>query len=106
VENAIAELVINERKIDALFFATNSLTIAGMYCIKKYNIKVPDELAVIGFDGNESFDFFYSPITYIEQPIDEMGKESVKVLMNLLKNPHQITHISLKHRLIQRESSG
>src|SRR5690606_34933375 len=47
-----------EKKIDALLFAANALSISGLYAIRKHKIKVPDELAVIGFDGHEVFDFF------------------------------------------------
>ncbi|HEY4785516.1 MAG TPA: substrate-binding domain-containing protein [Bacteroidales bacterium] len=106
IENAINDLVIKNKKIDALFFATNSLSIAGLYCICKYGIKVPDELALVGFDGNESFDFFYSPLTYVEQPISEMGKESVRVLVDLIDGKDKIIHIELKHKLIIRKSCG
>jgi LacI family transcriptional regulator len=106
MENVIHEWVVKDNKVDAMYFATNFLSISGMYCINEHNIKIPDDLAIIGFDGNESFDFFYSPVTYIAQPIDEMGKESVKVLVDLIKGANKTTQIKLKHSLISRKSSG
>jgi LacI family transcriptional regulator len=106
IENAINDLVIKNKKVDALFFATNSLSIAGLYCINKYGIKVPKDLAILGFDGNESFDFFYSPLTYVEQPISEMGKASVRALVDLIDGANKIIHIKLQHKLIIRKSCG
>ncbi len=102
---AFKKLTEGEDKINALFFATNTLTISGLYYIKKLNSKIPEELAIIGFDGNEAFDFFYTPITYIEQPIEKMGKEAVRVLVDQINGTKEIAHIKLSHKLIKRQSS-
>ena len=104
VENALIKLTDGERKVDALYFATNALTISGLYGITKFSLKIPDELAIIGFDGNEAFDFFYSPLTYIEQPIEEMGKEAVHMLVEQIDGSNKIVHMKLRHTLIKRQS--
>ncbi len=106
VENAILNFVVNENKVDALLFATNSLTTSGLYCIKKYDIKVPNQLAIIGFDGSESFDFFYSPVTCLKQPIVDMGKETVKVLLDLLNDSAELNQIAFQPSLVIRDSCG
>jgi LacI family transcriptional regulator len=106
MEKGISELFVGNQKPDALLFATNTLTISGMYAINNHNIKVPQEMALIGFDGNEAFDFFYSPLTFIEQPIEEMGSESVRILLDQIKGLKNIQHIELQHHLIQRASCG
>ena len=66
---------------------------------------VPGELAFLGFDGSESFDFFYSPVTYVEQPIQEMAKESVHLLLGQLQGSSDIIHTQLQHKLIIRKST-
>jgi LacI family transcriptional regulator len=106
MDKAVDELLAAEQKPDALLFATNALSISGLYSIKNHDIKVPDQMAVIGFDGNEAFDFFYSPLTYIEQPIDVMGKESVRVLMDQIKVFGRPTKVELPHRLVEGKSCG
>lgn len=104
-EKAMNNLAIDEKKINAILFATNSLTVSGLYCIKKRNLKIPEDLAIIGFDGNEAFDFFYTPLTYIEQPIEEMGKEAVRILIEQINGSTKIVHTILRHTLIKRKSS-
>ena len=106
MDKGVGELLNGNIKPDALLFATNALSIAGLYAIKKYNLKVPEDVAIIGFDGNEAFDFYYPPITYIEQPIEEMGKESVRVLLEQIHGSTKPVHVELKHQLIIRESCG
>jgi LacI family transcriptional regulator len=108
IENACMNLLINKREIDAVIFATNLLSVAGLSFIHKNNIKIPDELAFIGFDGGDCFDLFYSPITYVRQPIEEMAKESLKILMDslVILESTKISRIILKSNLIVRNSSG
>lgn len=106
MEKAINELLTGDIKPDALLFATSLLSVTGLYVIRNLNIKVPDDIAIIGFDGNEAFDFFYSPITYIEQPLEKMGKESVRLLLSRIKGSHETEQIVLEHQLIQRASCG
>jgi LacI family transcriptional regulator len=106
VQQVFHELVTGDKKADALFCATNSLSVSALYCIREKGIRIPEELALVGFDGNESFDFFYAPLTYVKQPIDEMGKQSVRVLVDLMKGSKKISRINLKSNLIIRESCG
>jgi LacI family transcriptional regulator len=98
------EELLTEKKLDALLFATNALSILGLYAIRKHNVKVPEELAVIGFDGHEVFDFFQPPISFIQQPLEEMGKESVKLLLDQIKGSRKKVQIELTHRLVERAS--
>lgn len=93
-----------EKKLDALFFATNTLSLAGLYKINSLGIKVPEDLALIGFDGNEAFDFFYSPLTFVKQPVDEMGKEAVRILLDQINGSKKISHVNLFSQLIIRDS--
>ncbi|HJZ40870.1 MAG TPA: LacI family DNA-binding transcriptional regulator [Bacteroidales bacterium] len=106
VQRVFQELIISGKKADALFLATNSLSVSALYCIKEQGIKIPEELAIVGFDGNESFDFFYAPLTYVKQPLDEMGKESVKILVDHINGSKKTVQVKLKPNLIIRESCG
>lgn len=104
MDRVIRDLAISKDKPDALFFATNTLTMAGLYSINKYNIRVPDEMGILGFDGNEAFDFFYSPVSYVKQPIPEMVREVVRILIEQINGSGKISHVSLKSELIKRAS--
>ena len=66
-------------------YVINGLEKEKRVAIKNHNIQVSQKMALIGIDGNEVFDFFYSSLTYIEQLIEAMGKESVRSLLDQLK---------------------
>lgn len=100
----LQKLTTGDLRVEALIFATNSLSISGLYYIKDSDLKVPEDLAIVGFDGNEAFDFFYSPLTYISQPIEEMGIESVRLLVDQINGSRKTVHVKLKHQLIVQKS--
>jgi LacI family transcriptional regulator len=105
MEKIIGDMLI-DLKNDALIFATNALSIAGLYAVKNTQKKVPEELALIGFDGNEAFDFFESPLTYIKQPLEQMGRESVRILLDEMKGSTKKQQIQMASKLITRASCG
>ncbi len=98
------ELINVEEPADGLFFATNSISIVGLYWIKRNKIRVPEDVAIIGFDGNEAFDFFYAPLSFVEQPIVEMGQEAVRLIVEQIKGNTVLSQIRLKENLVLRES--
>jgi len=104
IKKVLLEFTREGKKVDALLFATNALSIRGLYFINENKIKVPNELAIIGFDGNEAFDFFYAPLTYILQPIEEMAKKSVSILMDQINGSNKIENIKMRHQIIYRQS--
>lgn len=86
VPNAIDELLSNEDKIDALFFATNKLALAGLKKLMVLNIKISEELALITFDESEAFDIFKVPVTHIKQPLYEISKEAVEIITGMIED--------------------
>lgn len=101
------QLLLQPLQADALIFATNSLAVAGLKKINELGIKVPEELAVISFDETDAFDFFYSPVTYINQSVSNIGKEAIQLVINKLNGKTaKAESIVIAPKLIVRESCG
>ncbi|MEF9477922.1 substrate-binding domain-containing protein [Chryseobacterium sp. 1B4] len=64
----------------ALYFSSNKLAVAGLSYLVKNNIKVPEQVSVIAFDETDAYDLFPTEVTYIQQPIEEMAEEAIKLL--------------------------
>ncbi len=105
-QNYIEKSIKEIENIDAIVFATNSLSLAGLYALNRMPVKIPEVLKIVGFDGNEAFDFFYAPLTYVEQPLTQIGTESVRALIGLIEGKTEILQIDLNHTLNVRKSSG
>ncbi len=107
VHAAIDQLCTGRKPADALFFATNSLAIEGLKYINELGIRVPEELAIVSFDEGEAFDLFYSPVTFVRQPILDMGREAVRVLLEQMGDTKKDTaQISIDAELVIRRSCG
>lgn len=86
METAIKQLLDTGNRCDAVFFATDRLTIAALKRFNTLGIKVPNDISVLSFDEADAFDLFYCPVTHGRQPLEEMGEAAVKTLVNLINN--------------------
>lgn len=107
VEQIIKTMIAGKTAVNALFFATNTLAINGLKCLNKMNLKIPDDVAVVTFDQGEVFDFFYSPLTYVKQPIEKMGVEAVNLLFEAITGTAagENRQVCMDSELIIRSSS-
>jgi LacI family transcriptional regulator len=102
----IPKMLEEPLKCDALFFATEYLTIQALKIINGLNIKVPEQLAVMSFDESEAFELFYCPITHSRQPLEEMGKAAMKTLVEVINDKKVSKQIFLESDIIIKKSCG
>ncbi|MEL6556713.1 MAG: LacI family DNA-binding transcriptional regulator [Bacteroidota bacterium] len=100
IANTLDAMLQQEQAVDSIVFATNTLTIAGLQHLRKRRIKIQEDLSVIGFDGNVAFDFFSFPFTYVKQPVYEMGKKAVEILINKMNGKNDFEQVKFKHEMV------
>lgn len=81
----ITAFVRKNRDIDAIFFATNYLGVYGLQSAAQLGLSIPDDIALVCFDDHEMFDIVKPPITIIKQPIEEIAKTAIKILLCLIE---------------------
>jgi LacI family transcriptional regulator len=104
----VSEFIKSNPDIDAIFFATNYLGMYGLESIKKAGLKIPEEIGVICFDDHDIFRLFTPAITIIRQPIEEIARSAIEMLISLLENNHTVTaesHVYKKPELVIRSST-
>lgn len=89
-------------------FAFHDLTVAKLIsCLVGKGIRVPEDIAIIGFDDEEFCRFFDPPITTVRQPLRQMGKIAAQALIERrLDGSGEAFQEVLSVRLIVRESCG
>jgi LacI family transcriptional regulator len=105
IEQAFKELLALTPSIDAILFGSN---IIAMCCLKYLNttsIKVPRDLSIISFDQSEMLDVFYAPVTYIKQPLEEIGASAIAALLECIKDSNHLTEKKLSATLIKQRSA-
>lgn len=87
-------------------FAGNDAQATGVYqVLYRRNIRIPDDMSVIGFDNVTYTAQMSPPLTTIHQPLVEMGRMAANMLMRLIAGqPLDSNHVELSTSLVIRES--
>ncbi len=105
VEKAISDLLSLPKPIDSLLFTSNTLALYGLKFINEKKIKIPDELALVTFDELDASDLFYAPLTYLKQPMQEMGQIATRILLENIDKEKKIRQVNLDATLVIRQST-
>jgi LacI family transcriptional regulator len=92
---------------DGLFCPNDTTAISAIQCAKKRGIKVPEQLAIIGFNNDPISSIIDPPLSTITHPAVEMGKIAAQQLLKHSKHKEKNSHetVVLKTELLVRESS-
>ncbi|TDY49651.1 LacI family transcriptional regulator [Alicyclobacillus sacchari] len=102
---ALAELLERCPETDAVFFASDLMAIGGIQHCKACGIRIPDDLAIIGFDNIELGKFVTPALTTVAQPRYAMGADAADMLVRMLQDDEQPSGILLPPELVVRESA-
>lgn len=108
IETAIEGLLSMKNPPNAIFTASDRITLKCLSALKKRNIKVPGQMAVAGFSNFSAPELFWPPLTTVKQPAFEMGKKAAELLIELIESKKPIKkfqRVVLPTELIIRDSS-
>lgn len=101
---AMDELLARPNRPTAIFCESDEMAIGAMQAVRRHDIKVPDDISIVGFDGHEMAEF--SDLTTIEQPVQLMGELAAQAIMDKLRKPDvEPPSITLPTTLIVRNST-
>ena len=103
---AMERLLAARPDLDAVFCASDLLAAGALSVLVSAGRAVPDDVAIVGFDDSPIAATSRPPLTSVRQPIEEMGREMVRLLLDLIANNDRVPRrVVLATELIQRESS-
>jgi len=99
------EMILEQKlDIDAIFCGNDLIAINVIKTLKQNNIKVPEDLAIIGYDNIKISEMIEPALTTVNQPVYEMGYQAVELLINILEGRIQEKTIQLESNLVIRGS--
>lgn len=102
---AMRELLDSGVEPDAVFAASDMMAIGGMRVLRDYGLRVPDDVAVVGFDDTLMSKHSDPPLTTVHQPTVKMGQEMARLLVDVaIPRTIDSQEIILDTRLMTRES--
>lgn len=102
------QLLSLQEKPDAIFSITDAAAVGAIQALKKFKIKIPEEIAVVGFSNSLSSTIVEPQLTTIDQPGKRIGEIAVDAIINEIEEPQEyITSktIEIKTNLIVRDST-
>jgi LacI family transcriptional regulator len=101
------DLLKEDNTIDAIFTWDDRLAFGAIKAISDAGLRIPGDVALVGYDDVESSAYLTPPLTTVRNPSREIGQTAVRVLLDRLelKEEKEPERIVLKPELIVRESS-
>jgi LacI family transcriptional regulator len=94
-------------KPDAVFAASDIMALGAMRAAREAGMRVPDDLAVVGFDDLPIATISDIQLTTVRQPVVQFGAKAVEVLLDLIENGiDPPRHIIMDTELVIRDSCG
>jgi LacI family transcriptional regulator len=97
--------------MDAVFASNDQMALGAIQTVRKKGLRVPDDLAIIGYDDIPEASFFCPPLSSIRQPLYEIGRLAVDELVKLIEAMREEKEvepkaITIKPELVVRESTA
>jgi LacI family transcriptional regulator len=99
-----AELLALADRPTAVFAGNDLSAISTIDVAQGMGLTVPDDLSVIGFDNVPESALVTPQLTTISQPLQRMGAEALRLLIDLMRGVERDTHIRLPTELVVRAS--
>ncbi len=100
--------LLKQAKFPRAIFISGDERATGVYhAIYEKSLKIPEDMAVLSIDNIPISEYFFPPLTTIDQSVDKMAFHAIKILDNALKNPdhREFKRIILPPKLIIRGSA-
>lgn len=105
--NKTMEVIAQGVHPDAIFTSNSLLTAGAFQAIRDCNLKIPGDIALVGFDETTWGALVDPPITVIAQPTEEIGRTAIELLFQRIAEPERPQKtVILKGKLLIRPSSS
>lgn len=103
---AMGELLERHPDVDAVLAASDTMAAGALAVLRAAGRRVPDDVAVVGFDDFELARHTDPPLTTVRQPLEQIGRTMVRLLLEEMEQPEVAwRHVILRTQLVVRESA-
>jgi LacI family repressor for deo operon, udp, cdd, tsx, nupC, and nupG len=102
---AALHLLQTGQPFSALFAQNDQMAVGAIRALRENDLRVPDDVAIIGFDDIPLASYFDPPLTTLRQPMQESGRQAARLVVETIENPGRTPEqIAIPARLIERAS--
>jgi LacI family transcriptional regulator len=107
-ESGFEELLRLDPAVDGIFVANDQMALGVLHVAHARGIAIPDQIAVVGFDGLDEAAHFTPTLTTVVQPLRELGELAVREVLTIAndRSAHgTVSTLTLATELVVRESA-
>ena len=105
--SVVQKLLAAKQRFTAIVAFNDISAIGAIRTLKDFNLRVPEDVSVIGFDDINAAAFTLPRLTTISQPLEEIGRITAQSLLNRIHNTvRPRDEIVVEPKLVIRESTG
>ncbi|MBE7550597.1 MAG: LacI family DNA-binding transcriptional regulator [Anaerolineales bacterium] len=93
-------------EIDAIFSGDDEAGIGALVALQRAGKRVPEDIALVGFDDVDVSRYLTPPLTTVRAPIEQAGREAARKLVQLIKSGQTAPLVLLPTELVIRRSCG
>ena len=104
--NAVQKMIASGVKFTALVASNDNSAIGAMQAIQEAGLRIPQDIALIGFDDTPDAIAQIPPLASMHAPLNEMGQQALFIMLDRITELHQLESIRIPTRLVPRQSCG
>jgi DNA-binding LacI/PurR family transcriptional regulator len=105
-EHAVVRLIDHRPRLDAVFVASDLMAVGALRGLRRLGRRVPDDVAVIGFDDSVLAQLTDPRLSTVRQPVDAMAERMIQELLARIADPgREPAHSIMETQLVLRDST-
>jgi diguanylate cyclase (GGDEF)-like protein len=104
--DAARKIIDSEVKLTALVASDDISAIGAMQAIRDNGLRIPGDIAIIGFDDQPDAIAQVPPLTSVHVPLAQIGEQAMLLMVDHLTGEHHLESVRIPTRLVPRQSCG
>jgi DNA-binding LacI/PurR family transcriptional regulator len=103
----IGQQLAEDRDVTAIFVANDQMALGVLRALHERGREIPREVSIVGFDDIPESQYFTPPLTTVRQDFSEMGRSSLRLLLELMQDTGQPPQrLTIAPELVVRRSTA
>jgi DNA-binding LacI/PurR family transcriptional regulator len=102
----VGRRLAEDPEVTAVFVANDQMALGVLRALHERGRNIPREISVVGFDDIPEAQYFTPPLTTVRQDFGEMGRSSLRLLLDLMRNDQPPSRLTIAPELVVRRSTA
>ena len=102
----VGRRLAEDSEVTAVFVANDQMALGVLRALHERGRSIPREISVVGFDDIPEAQYFMPPLTTVRQDFGEMGRSSLRLLLELMRSGQPPSRLTIAPELVVRRSTA